>query len=110
MPDLPDLPTLTNFQRYVEALEGERGFVCQTAIEKCLLLGEEVGELFKAVRKAQQIAIDPTSDITTVGEELADIFIYLCAIANRYGIDLETAFRAKEEVNKRRHWRPEQTV
>jgi len=29
----------------------ERGFENETVLEQCLLLGEEVGELFKAVRK-----------------------------------------------------------
>ncbi len=101
---LLESPTLMDFQDYVKLLEEERGFAQQTVIEKCLLLGEEVGELFKAVRKAQQIAVDPASEFTTISEELADILIYLCAIANRYGLDLEAAFRAKEEVNKQRRW------
>jgi len=30
--------------------------------------------------------------------------IYICAIANRFDIDLEEAFRKKEEVNKKRNW------
>lgn len=68
------------------------------------MLGEEVGELFKAVRKAEGIKIDPASRVGELGAELADIFIYLCAIANRYDIELEAAFRAKEETNKKRNW------
>jgi NTP pyrophosphatase (non-canonical NTP hydrolase) len=39
---------------------------------------------------------------------LADCLIYLCAIANRYGIDLEAAFRAKEAKNRERTWKVEQ--
>jgi NTP pyrophosphatase (non-canonical NTP hydrolase) len=104
MPILKENPTLNDFQKYVIVLERERGFDHQTAVEKCLLLGEEVGELFKAVRKKQQIKIDKNSKVTTIGEELADIFIYLCAIANRFDINLEEAFRLKEEVNKKRKW------
>lgn len=38
-------------------------------------------------------------------DELADLIIYLCAIANRYEIDLEQAFREKEEINKERTWK-----
>ena len=49
MPHLAKKPTLTEFQQYVSELETERGFEHQTIIDKCLLLGEEVGELFKAV-------------------------------------------------------------
>ena len=97
-------PTLSDFQKYVEELEIERGFSDQSARDKCLLLGEEVGELFKAVRKSEGLKIDKTSDFGNISEELADILIYLCSIANRYQIDLEKAFREKEEINKRRVW------
>lgn len=104
MPELQDKPTLANFQKYVSELEKERGFSPQTIIDKCLLLGEEVGELFKAVRKSEGLLIDTNSSFTEIGDELTDIFIYLCAISNRKGIDLEKAFRMKEEKNKQRIW------
>ncbi len=102
MPELTKNPTLKEFQNYVTELEIERGFSHQTIIDKCLLLGEEVGELFKAVRKSEGLAIDSNSNFTEIADELTDIFIYLCAIANRKGIDLETAFRGKEVKNKQR--------
>lgn len=105
MPNLTKNPTLKNFQKYVEELEIERGFAQQTIIDKCLLLGEEVGELFKAVRKTEGLAVDENSSFTEIGDELTDIFIYLCAIANRKGIDLKTAFLKKEEKNKQRVWK-----
>lgn len=102
---LQENPTLKNFQEYVHKLEIERGFIDQDVLQKCLLLGEEIGELFKAVRKMESISIDKkNSKITNVEEELADILIYICSIANRYNIDLESAFRAKEKVNKNRVW------
>ena len=104
MPDLAPRPTLSVLQIYVAELETERGFADQTPVEKCLLLGEEVGELFKAVRRAQGLPVDAATAIGGVADELADILIYLCAIANRYGVDLETAFRDKEAVNKTRSW------
>jgi NTP pyrophosphatase (non-canonical NTP hydrolase) len=104
MPHLPPRPTLEDMQRYVDELEVERGFHDQDVVQKALLLGEEVGELFKAVRKSQGISIDPQSKVGNVSEELADILIYLCAIANRFGIQLEEAFRRKEEINMRRSW------
>lgn len=104
MRDLADHPTLGDVQTYVAALELERGFARQTARDKCLLLGEEVGELFKAVRKAEGLLIDPSSSVGSVSEELADLLIYLCAIANRYRIDLESALRDKERLNARRTW------
>ncbi len=103
MPEL-SLATLSNLQIYVDELERERGFENDTVLQKCLLLGEEVGELFKAIRKAEKIGIDNNSQVFNIEEELADILIYVCAIANRCNIDLEQAFRTKEEINKKRTW------
>ncbi|NCS87999.1 MAG: pyrophosphohydrolase [Ignavibacteria bacterium CG2_30_36_16] len=105
MPELKQQPTLEDFQKYVALLERERGFENQTVIEKCVLLGEEIGELFKAIRKTNKLAVDENSDFTSVEEELADILIYLCSIANRYQISLEEAFREKEKINQNRVWR-----
>jgi NTP pyrophosphatase (non-canonical NTP hydrolase) len=97
-------PTLSDYQEYVNQLEKDRGFIDQNALEKCLLLGEEMGELFKAVRKSIQLKTDVNAHISPVQEELADILIYICSIANRYDIDLEEAFREKEAINKHRKW------
>lgn len=97
-------PTLKEFQEYVKELELERGFDDQNAIEKCLLLGEEMGELFKAVRKVLKLKTDLNSNIGSIKDEIADILIYLCSIANRFDIDIEKAFREKEEINKKREW------
>jgi NTP pyrophosphatase (non-canonical NTP hydrolase) len=105
MPILKSQPTLADFQVYVKQLEDERGFSGQGPIEKCLLLGEEIGELFKSVRKAQRIGIDEKSKVDSIANELADVFIYMCSLANRYDVDLESAFRAKEEENKNRKWK-----
>ena len=104
MPTLKQNPTLFHIQEYVQRLEEERGFIDQDVLTKCLMLGEEMGELFKAIRKQLRIKVDPYSKIYAIEEELADILIYLCAIANRYHIDLEKAFRDKEEHNKERKW------
>ncbi len=104
MPDLKDQPTLADIQEYVSKLEAERGFEGNTLQQSALLLGEEIGELFKALRKAQKMSLDKKSSVGSVDEELADVLIYICSIANRSGIDLEQAFRDKEEVNKKRIW------
>ncbi len=101
---LKDSPAIKDFQVYVNELEHERGFIDQNVLEKCLLLGEETGELFKAVRKAIKLKTDVNATVGSVKEELADILIYLCSIANRFDIDLEQAFREKEEINKKRKW------
>ena len=66
-----------------------------------------MGELFRAVRRAEGLKVDPASRAADVADELADCLIYLCAIANRYGIDLEAAFCAKEAKNRERTWAAE---
>lgn len=101
---LKNNPTLKDIQEYVIELEKERGFSEQTVLQKSLMLGEEVGELFKAIRKQQNIKVDNNSKFGSIDEELADIVIFVCSVANKYGIDLEKAFRDKEEVNKKRVW------
>lgn len=104
MPFLPEKPTFSDYQQYVRRLEDERGFTEQDILQKCLMLGEEVGELFKAIRKKEKIKIDHNSQFGSIDEELADIIIFLCAIANRFDIDLEKAFRDKEIINGKRIW------
>jgi NTP pyrophosphatase (non-canonical NTP hydrolase) len=39
-----------------------------------------------------------------VDEELADSLIFLCSIANRYGINLSDVLHRKEQFNDNRTW------
>ncbi|MFA7319167.1 MAG: MazG nucleotide pyrophosphohydrolase domain-containing protein [Parcubacteria group bacterium] len=106
MPILKEIPTLKDFQEYVRELEKERGFEKEDVSQKCLLLGEEIGELFKSVRKKNKVTkVDHNSKFGSIDEELADVIILICTIANRFDIDLEQAFREKEELNKKRVWK-----
>ena len=107
---LPEFPTLKDFQKYVADLEKIRGFEKESVINECLRVGEEIGELFKAVRKSQGLSIDNNSNFSSVSEELADIFIYLLSISNRFNINLENAFIAKERKNYERIWKAEDIV
>jgi NTP pyrophosphatase (non-canonical NTP hydrolase) len=103
--NLPDSPTLQDFHEYIRKMEIARDFNNTSVLQNSLQLGEEVGELFKAIRKVEGYKTDKkNSKIGTVKEELADVFMFLLAMANRYNIDLEQAFRDKEEVNKKRVW------
>jgi NTP pyrophosphatase (non-canonical NTP hydrolase) len=106
MPTLKPSPTLADIQRYVVELEHERGFTDFTVLQECLLLGEEVGELFKAVRKSEaQMGYASEGYDANPAHEIADIVIMLCAVANRLGVDIEKAFRDKEVLNHKRVWR-----
>ena len=104
-PGLPEKTTLPQLQRYIDSTAKKRGFGDQNALEKCLILGEEVGELFKAIRKEEKIPVGRHSKIGSISEELSDVLLYVCSIANYYGVDLEQAFRAKDKVHSKRVWR-----
>jgi len=70
-------------QKIIEDFYGERDR--ERGIHADLVwLGEEVGELFKAVRENRGIE-----------EEIADVFAWLISVANVLGVDVEEAFRKK---------------
>ena len=92
MIELKEHATLQDIQCYVTQLEKERGFTHESVLQKCLMLGEEVGECYEQIS---------AKDIAKVADELADICIYVCAIANRLSINLEDACR-KQDVQELR--------
>ncbi|HEX6797024.1 MAG TPA: MazG nucleotide pyrophosphohydrolase domain-containing protein [Ktedonobacterales bacterium] len=105
MAELPEHPTLADLQRYVDAVCQERGWTKDTPSEKFMLFVEEVGELAKAMRKAAGLYAEQAKPRDMpLEEEFADVLSYLLDLANAYDIDLERAFRAKEQVNQSRTW------
>lgn len=96
--------SLPNIQDYVRRMEAERGLDHQDLSSQCLKLGEEIGELYRAVRKLQGNPQDPGGRTADVGEEAVDALILLMSIVNRCGVNLEDAFRAKEARNETRVW------
>ena len=104
-PVLGAKPTLAEVQAYVGATNTFRGH--DTSVSACLLLlCEEVGELAKAARKSTGIRIDAAkADDMHVDEEAADVLWMLASACNSLGVDLEQAFRSKEEKNKLRTWK-----
>lgn len=104
--ELKSNPTLKDFQTYVMQMKQERGFNTTDKFYECCLLAEECGEVVSAVRKnSKSGSIGSGSVAGNVAEELADVFIYICSLANMHNIDLEQAFRDKEEKNKLRTWK-----
>ncbi len=104
---------MQDYQRYIHELEALHGWLDVDLVHNCFLLGEEVGELFKAIRKYEKLwgqAGAPVADADerkeNVAEELVDVFNYLLALANRLDIDLEAAFRKKNQRNQQRVWHP----
>lgn len=107
MIELPEGAPLAEYQAYVRALEALHGWLDADAARNCFLMGEEVGELFAAVRRLERVpADDPAraAGVAAVGEEIVDVLNYLLAIANRLDVDVEQAFRAKNARNQTRTW------
>jgi NTP pyrophosphatase (non-canonical NTP hydrolase) len=105
MANLPIHATLPQLQQYMDAICQERGWTKDTYAEKFLLFTEEVGELAKAIRKNQGLYQEEARQKRfELEEEFADVLSYLLDLANSFHVDLETAFREKEQLNSTRTW------
>lgn len=107
MPDLPSKPTLADFQAHIKAVTVERGWDKNSVTEIFLLFTEEVGELAKAIRNESKLhaQVNPKKRFE-LEEEFADVFNYLLDLANAFNVDLEQAYRKKDEHNQGRSWKP----
>ncbi len=103
---------LVDVQKLVEELRhfaAERDWEqFHTAKNLAMALAGEVGELLAEIQWIE--ADDLRSRLTTddelresFGSELADVFIYLVRLADVAGIDVDTAVRAKLEVNAKKY-------
>lgn len=105
MAELKEQPTLSDLQRYLTAICEERGWTKDSPSQKFVLFIEEVGELAKAMRNTAGLYEEAAKRRDfSLEEEFADVLSYLLDLANCYGVDLESAFRAKELVNQGRSW------
>ena len=104
---LTSLSSLKDFQAYVAEMYQERGFEGQSVSEQFHLLLEELGEFARSTRKAAGIGTRrPDKQVDEgLSLEAADVFIYLLGLCNTLDIDLESAFKEKEEINDRRVWK-----
>lgn len=86
---------LREAQKAVYKNKIDKGFnVTDVNKEFCLLYGE-VAEAYDAWRKKQ----------ADVGEELADVAIYLLGLSEILGVDLAAAIEAKMKINQNREYR-----
>ncbi len=74
---------LKEIQKIIDEMYGERDRK-RGIWQNLVWLGEEVGELYKAVRENEGIE-----------EEIADVFAWLISVANVLGVDVEDAFKKK---------------
>ncbi|MNF94830.1 MazG nucleotide pyrophosphohydrolase domain protein [compost metagenome] len=91
--------TLAELQNYVK----RRDYNPEAVNGYFLKLIEEVGELAEAMRK--NVRQGPSGIKGTIEEELADVLYYTVSLANVYAIDLELAFKQKDELNRMK-WGP----
>ena len=101
---LKSQPTLQDLQDYVAAMVKERGFN-DSVPHRFMSLLEECGEFARAARKRVGGKFAGDTHTAELDEEAADVFIILLGLCNLLNIDLEQAFRTKEEKNKRREWK-----
>jgi NTP pyrophosphatase (non-canonical NTP hydrolase) len=105
MARLPEHPTLRGLQHYMDQVCQERGWVKDTYAEKFLLFTEEIGELAKAIRQMKGLYEENAKpEKRALEEEFADVLSYLLDLANHFQVDLEQAFRQKEQINQTRSW------
>lgn len=100
---LKENPTLADLQQYIREMVAERGFKDDVQ-NKFMMLIEEVGEFAKASRKSAGMMLASDARKQDIAGEAADVFIVFLGLCNLLNIDLEQAFRAKEQKNKQRIW------
>ena len=85
---------LSATQKAVYQNKVDKGFnVTDVNVEFCLLYGE-VAEAYEAWKRKQD----------TVGEELADIAIYLLGLSEILGVDLASEIEKKIKINREREY------
>lgn len=91
--------TLPALQAYVARAVAERGFT--TDLTRVLvLLVEEVGEL--ATEFKHRVFHPDRFDPRNLSHELADVLLYLCDLANGFGVDLAGLWPKHERANDER--------
>lgn len=104
--------TLAELRQIVEQFVAERDWHrFHTPKNLAMSLSVEAAELmehFQWLTAEQSRAVRGKDDkLAAVGEELADVFCYVLAMANELGLDLATALRGKIRKNHEKYPAPE---
>ncbi len=97
---------IAELQRSVEQFSREKGFAQSSIETRTLFMVTEVGELAKEVLRLCGTS-DPAEAAVIKRHlelEMYDVVWNVIDLANKLGIDLETAFRRKMEINEHRSW------
>jgi len=95
--------SLHELQQSIALTRAERGFTTDPVRLLCLLV-EEVGEVAAEVKKTWS---DNYPDLRheELGDELADVFVLLSALASSFELDLDASVRSKFfESDSQREW------
>lgn len=101
MAAFPEKPTLPELQSFIAAFVAEKGWTADRD-QIYIRMTEEVGEVGKEVRRSWKKGNEAVSQ--DIGAEMADVAMNLLDLANAYGVDLESAIRAKIDINRDRTW------
>src|SRR5258708_23685300 len=93
---------LRALQLYYALAASRRGYDNESAQDTMLLLTEEIGELARAIRKYLGLRRDTSYSALELGEEIADVQLYLVHLANVTGTDLAVSVTGKERINRAR--------
>lgn len=102
---LNETSNMSDIQNYIKCMLKENNYN-NTPLELLCYLTEEVGELAKEIRKHESnMEMDINKKYSSnIKDELADVFIYVLTIADKYNIDLLDALKRKETINLERTW------
>ena len=95
---------LAELQQAIAEIRSQRGFVTDP-VKIHLLLTEEIGEIASQIKRLWSVNYD-AFDKSQLEEEIADVFVLLTALANRFDIDIEQAVVRKFfEKDGKRTWK-----
>ena len=103
---MPEWPEIKNFQKEFRSFVAERDWdQFHTPKNLAMALAGEVGELLEHFQwlTAEQSAELPDETREKVKQEIADVQIYLAALADRLGVQIGPAVAAKMALNAEKY-------
>jgi NTP pyrophosphatase (non-canonical NTP hydrolase) len=96
--------SLKELQAEIVAARSRWGFADEDVERLLVLFASEAGEMIGAVSKEHLYGRPhvPDDDKSSVRHEMADILVYMFALADLLGVDLESALASKVRLNDSR--------
>jgi dCTP diphosphatase len=106
IPRRPELTDIEKLQRRLQAFADQRDwnqFHSPKNLSMALIVeAAELAEHFQWLTQEESFKL-PADKHEAVGEELADIFVYLVRLADQLGIDLPAAVDRKIDLNEKKY-------